>query len=405
MRSIMAWLVLGLGLGMLLANAWLSPDPVSAQPTPSGPTGGEMAQAAEVAKKVREFERLIARAEAARLAGNCEERGRILLNAQQVSGQLTEMKIIGYPISREGLDHVYQLGAQANASACPPRTLPGARQEFQLALTEAVQHRGRGCETPAFSEISRRAFRIIRQVQQDLPGRYPPELLESWRTQLNAELELCEVGTTRICPSTLPSSVPPGPLQWFRCRCPPGPYRGRVFGSCYYSADSDLCSAARHAGAIPENGAMILAHVRQGRAYYVGKTRNGITSRRGNLHDRTITFDGLTDPVEERLARWPICRHLFSVYSPGERQAGITCRCMAGALGFDGTPYGSGPYTGDSSICGAARHAGVLTSDDDLVTATLAPGLDDYPSSYRNGVASRRWGTYPFSMNVEAGPR
>ena len=404
MRSIIASLALGLALGMLLAAAWLSPDPVSAQqPPPLDPTGREMAQAAEVAQKVREFERLIARAEAARLAGHCEERGRILLNARQVSNQLRLMKERGFPVSPEGMDRVMQLEAEADVSACPPRTLQSARQEFQQALTEAMRHRGRGCYTRAFLDIRGRAFLIIQQVEQDLPGRYPPELLESWRTQLNAELELCAIGSNRVCPSTLPSSVPPH--STFRCRCPPGPYRGSVFGSFYYSADSDLCSAARHAGAIPENGGMILAQVRQGRAYYVGKNRNGVTSRRGNLHDRTITFHGVTDPVEERLARWPICRHIFGVYSPEQRQAGITCRCMAGALGFDGTPYGSGPYSGDSSICGAARHAGVLTSDDDLVTATLAPGLDEYPSSYRNGVASRRWGTYPFSMNVEAGPR
>jgi hypothetical protein len=202
-----------------------------------------------------------------------------------------------------------------------------------------------------------------------------------------------------LCPSTMP-----GTGMWLNCRCPPGLYRRAVWGSHYYSADSGLCAAALHAGAIGPQGGAILVHVGPGRDYYVGKTRNGITSRAMGGASRTITFEGFSDPVEEQRSRYELCQFKFSVYPAARRRASIPCRCVAGSFGFEGAVFGSGPYTPDSNICSAARHAGALTSDDDIVRVVAQPGLQRYEASTRNGVTSKSWGSQPESMRVRREP-
>ena len=130
------------------------------------------------------------------------------------------------------------------------------------------------------------------------------------------------------------------------------------------------------------------------------RTERGGRSKAHSL----ITFVGVSDPVEERRGQVPLCQPSLSLYPATERQSPVTCRCVAGNFGFDGAVYGSGPYTADSNICTAARHAGALASDDGIVTVTPSPGLDAYPGSTRNGVISTNWRRHPSSMNVVAGP-
>ena len=53
--------------------------------------------------------------------------------------------------------------------------------------------------------------------------------------------------------------------------------------------------------------------------------------------------------------------------------------------------YGTDIYTGDSWVCGAAIHAGVITSDGGAIRVVGLPGQDDYEGSTRNGVTSSSW--------------
>lgn len=188
------------------------------------------------------------------------------------------------------------------------------------------------------------------------------------------------------------------------CRCPAGPGGGAVFGNHYYSAESGICRAALHAGAIGPRGGSILARIIPGRTYYVGKIRNGVTSQRAGPTRRAIVFDGTSDETEERLARYPLCQFKLSVYSDSERSGLIVCRCLAGTLGYEGTVYGSGPYTSDSSLCWAARHAGALRSDDDLISARALPARGNYVGSLRNGVRSENWEPVAEAMRVSPPP-
>lgn len=396
MRSIIASLALGLVLGLLLATVSLGAQ---------RPPEDAMAKSGEVAARVRDVERVVAQSDAALRAGNCDRYYRLLVQVDDLDDELTNLSRAGYPISPEGLERIRQLVFDTTARSCPPLTPQTARQLFQETLTSAMNVRASGnCDSFESRRARYRLRAIIREVE--ITGAVPPPLLENWKSQLATENALCpereRVPETRYpCPETIAAGVSTA----LSCRCPAGPYQGTVWGNYYYSADSGLCAAARHAGAIGENGGSVFARVGPRRPYYVSKTRNGITSQWSTAGDRSITFAGVSDPVERRLAEFPLCQHKFYVNPVAERQRGVTCRCIAGSFGFEGTVYGSGPYAADSNICSAARHAGVLRSDDDLVTATAAPGLDRYDPSTRNGVTSEYWGTYPESMTVAAGPQ
>ena len=201
------------------------------------------------------------------------------------------------------------------------------------------------------------------------------------------------------CPASFPARA-----RSLNCLCPPGPYRRAVWGSYYYSAESGLCAAALHAGAIGPRGGSILVRAGPGRLYYLGSRRNGVASLGMGQVGRTIVFANATDLVEESRGRIALCRAKLSVYPAADRESAFTCRCNVAGAGFDGQVYGSGPYTADSSICTAARHAGALTGDDGLVTVSSGPGRDRYDPSTSNGVTSQYWDAYPQSMSVAAAP-
>jgi hypothetical protein len=64
--------------------------------------------------------------------------------------------------------------------------------------------------------------------------------------------------------------------------------------------------------------------------------------------------------------------------------------------------WGVGPYTGDSSVCVAAVHAGVITRDGGTVEVTGEPGRDSYEGSTSNGVTTSEWGSWGTSFTVAA---
>ncbi len=86
--------------------------------------------------------------------------------------------------------------------------------------------------------------------------------------------------------------------------------------------------------------------------------------------------------------------------------------CPANALGIEAetlclcrssgaaSVWGSGPYTGDSSICTAALHAGVVDPSGGPVRVIPSAGLDSYAGSTANGVTTRDWGSFRSSFDV-----
>ncbi len=65
----------------------------------------------------------------------------------------------------------------------------------------------------------------------------------------------------------------------YACQCDAGRPQGSVWGSGPYTADSDICSAAIHAGAIGDKGGVVSVLRTAGLPGYSGSTYNGVVTR------------------------------------------------------------------------------------------------------------------------------
>lgn len=170
----------------------------------------------------------------------------------------------------------------------------------------------------------------------------------------------------------------------YDCTCPANAPTGSVWGSGPYTADSNICTAARHAGVISADGGDVIVIREAGLASYVGSAANGVETRNWGSYGTSFSFQ----------AKVAAC----GVMPVGEDS--VTCSCAAGGAG--GTVWGSGPFTADSNLCSAARHAGVIGDGGGTVTALRIGGLGAYAASERNGIASRGWGSYASSVIFDA---
>mgnify|MGYP001231451140 CR=1 FL=1 len=75
----------------------------------------------------------------------------------------------------------------------------------------------------------------------------------------------------------------------------------------------------------------------------------------------------------------------------------VTCPASCG----NRSVWGTDMYTTDSSICTAARHAGIVDDAGGKVEVELAPGQDSYSGTERNGVKTGNWNSYPGSFKVK----
>jgi hypothetical protein len=62
--------------------------------------------------------------------------------------------------------------------------------------------------------------------------------------------------------------------------------------------------------------------------------------------------------------------------------------------------WGSGPYTADSSLCGAAQHAGVIGPSGGAFAIERRPGASSYDGSTRFGVTTMAWSAFDESIVV-----
>ncbi len=92
-----------------------------------------------------------------------------------------------------------------------------------------------------------------------------------------------------LCPKTLAINRElPTP---FTCRCnAEATQGGAAYGTDVYTDDSSMCRAAFHAGKIPLAGGTITVLRGDGRALYVGSTRNGVQSFDYGAFPHSITF-------------------------------------------------------------------------------------------------------------------
>ena len=194
-----------------------------------------------------------------------------------------------------------------------------------------------------------------------------------------------------LCPNTMRSFA--GSSETLRCVCPAGAVAASVWGSDAYTADSSVCTAARHAGAIARRGGEVTIRMLPGLPRYPGTTRNGVSTSNFGAFEASYRFDvpAATGPQ--------ICPDTMSAYAGSDEQ--LTCLCTGEAVLGGSSVWGSVTYTADSATCRAARHAGVAPMTGGTVTLRMLPGEPRYPGSTRNGVSSSDFGSYTASYRFE----
>ena len=166
--------------------------------------------------------------------------------------------------------------------------------------------------------------------------------------------------------------------------CPAGCRRRHgVWGSRIYTSDSSVCVAAIHDGVLGERGGYALLLKRSGRISYPGEEAHGVVSSPYGAYPESFEIFGVSgvETFPFRLA----CHHdANTVLTKFPPRAVLSCprSCPRGKV------YGDGFYTVDSSVCGAAQHAGVPP---ERLVVRAAGQRSDFVGRWRNGIRSSAW--------------
>ena len=173
-----------------------------------------------------------------------------------------------------------------------------------------------------------------------------------------------------------------------------------TWGSNPYTFDSDLATAAVHAGVVAVGATKVVkVTVVPGLTQYPGTTANGITTSSypgGVAAIRIDPDDGGDNPVSGNTGNLP----LLSAVSGGVYRFLVTGNAKAGSI------WGTNGYTSDSPLAAAAVHTGVLADGQTgVVRVVIGSGQYKFIGSVANGVSSNDYSTFPswYSVATDAG--
>ena len=177
-----------------------------------------------------------------------------------------------------------------------------------------------------------------------------------------------------------------------------------IWGSGPYTADSALCVAAAHAGAIADaQGGTFQVVFDQGQPAYRGSVQNNVNSSDYGSYGESywVRLENGAGPVAGPVAPMsaPQIAQIGCTFVANQLRnhaPGMNYRveCPAGCAATPRTVWGTDTYTADSAVCTAAIHAGVVTGRGGQLTVTIIPGQPAYRGSTRNGVRSSDYGSY-----------
>ncbi len=171
------------------------------------------------------------------------------------------------------------------------------------------------------------------------------------------------------------------------CSCPANAQNAPIWGTNVYTGDSNICTAARHSGVIGGTGGDISLSMVAGQGDYPSSTANGITSGQWGQFNESFTVLAGTPAVIAACGTMPTGAQVH------------VCSCAPGASA--GSVWGSDPYTGDSNLCAAAQHSGVITAAGGQIRALGVAGLSSYRGSPWNGVDTMDYGQYSNSVTFD----
>lgn len=198
-------------------------------------------------------------------------------------------------------------------------------------------------------------------------------------------------GQVSQCPNNM--SAYAGSSEVLNCACSAAG-GGSVWGSDVYTADSDVCRAAVHAGFASRSGGTVRVQMMPGQPRYAGSTRNGIATANYGDYRASFRFEGdrVAGAQAPPTAGAQACPDDMQAYS-GSTEV-VRCACSAEAAGRSASVWGSETYTADSGTCRAALHAGMISRQGGPVVVEMGPGQPRYAGSTRNGVSTDNYGEY-----------
>ncbi len=181
---------------------------------------------------------------------------------------------------------------------------------------------------------------------------------------------------------------------------------GSVWGTDVYTADSDIGTAAVHAGLVaPGQTALVRVTVLPSLPQYSGTPRNGVESRSYGTYPSSYAVSLKRVLSNAATNATPSFLSVTRVPVSGTGQVTIE-RMAACGIGesFDieligqtaGAVWGTNVYTADSDLPAAAVHAGVLSAGERAsITVTIVPSPPVFGGSSNHGVTSRGWPSWP----------
>ncbi|MGV3524966.1 MAG: LCCL domain-containing protein [Candidatus Sericytochromatia bacterium] len=183
-----------------------------------------------------------------------------------------------------------------------------------------------------------------------------------------------------------------------------------VWGSGIYTDDSDVGTAAVHAGLVkPGEVGIVRVRILEGKPSYTASVSNGVTSQAygswgGSFEFVRNTAAPIVLPASSTYtATDPIPASQPIYTNPGSLTA---YRGIEQILHFEvqastsGLVWGNQIYTDDSILAAAALHAGLLKEGETgIVTVRILPGQDSYTGSTSNGVTSHDYASWGGSFS------
>jgi hypothetical protein len=195
------------------------------------------------------------------------------------------------------------------------------------------------------------------------------------------------------------------PGATFQVACPPGcEQTGGLWGTDVYTADSGICRAGIHAGAITSGGGVVVVQIHPGRPAYRGSARYNVTSSDYGHYGRSYAIIMPAGQPPPAASAPPQVIEAGCGFNATQIQAAVgtahMVSCPAGCANTGGL-WGTDVYTGDSGICRAAIHAGLISAGGGPVVVVLDVGRPAYRGSVRYGIQSNDYGSYGSSFRLQ----
>nr|AAZ94422.1 SR1 [Toxoplasma gondii] len=166
---------------------------------------------------------------------------------------------------------------------------------------------------------------------------------------------------------------------------------GPLHGCKIYSADSSICKAALHMGAIQRHGGEAVFTLHDGMpSYAASRGHYGVLSIATNT-PQVLSFSVTSAPHYRALTCADNGSFVLKL-GIGEREL-VICPPHCSAVS-NRAVYGAGFYSPISSVCRAAIHAGALTDEGGEVEIEAGPPHEAFVGSEGFGITSQKSGSY-----------